>query len=254
MAERRMTPSTKETWRRIRQAVFDRMSVGFLVSDRVEADPCWPVAAQGEWDGARFLIQRNASAMPRAYVVPRAIPLPDQAGVVLPSLAGLNPRDSVVMKADPLAHLSKVPRQPFTPANWTSADPDRLEFVVDTRAPGLMVIADSWMPGWTATVDSHRAPVLRGNYAQRVIPLPEAGRHVIVMEYRPPGWLVGCAISAVAALVWMAVVIRRALPRSRFRPDAPPAARGMHRGLSPPARRGRIAPVRHPICHDPGER
>ena len=33
--------------RQIRQAVFDRMSVGYLVSDRFEADPGWPLAAQG---------------------------------------------------------------------------------------------------------------------------------------------------------------------------------------------------------------
>ena len=179
MAERRMSPAAKDAWRRIRQAVFDRMSVGFLVSDRVEADPRWPVAAEGMWDDSRFVIQRNASAMPRAYVVPRAILLPDHPGVVLPSLAGLNPRESVVMTADPLAGLASGPRQPFTAAEWTSDDPDRPALFVTTQAPGLLVVADSWMPGWTATVDGRPAPVLRGNYAQRVIPLPErrSARH-----------------------------------------------------------------------------
>ncbi len=33
--------------RRVRQAVFDRMSVQYLVSDRVETDPPWPVVAEG---------------------------------------------------------------------------------------------------------------------------------------------------------------------------------------------------------------
>ena len=58
--------------RQIRQAVFDRFSVGYLVSDRYESDPGWPVAAQGEWHGSRWVIQRNPSVLPRAYVVPTA--------------------------------------------------------------------------------------------------------------------------------------------------------------------------------------
>ncbi len=43
MAERLMSKPVQESWRRVRQAVFDRMSVAYLVSDRVELDPGWPV-------------------------------------------------------------------------------------------------------------------------------------------------------------------------------------------------------------------
>ena len=71
-----------------------------------------------------------------------------------------------------------------------------------TQAPGLLVVADSWMPGWTATVDGRPAPVLRGNHAQRVIPLPEPGRHAIVMEYRPPGFVAGRAITVLSVVAW----------------------------------------------------
>jgi hypothetical protein len=228
MTERLMSPTEKDAWRRIRQAVFDRMSVGFLISDRVESDPPWPVVADGTWDGARFVIQRNMSAMPRAYVVPRAAVLPDHPGVVLSSLAGLDPHNCVVMTSDPMAGLPPRSRQTFAAADWISADPDRPTLLVSTRAPGLLVIADSWMPGWTATVDGRPAPVLRGNYAQRVIPLPDAGRHVVVMQYHPPGLLLGCATSIVSALTWVLIVWRRMVRRSRTQADALSAIRGPH--------------------------
>src|SRR5690348_9911763 len=120
MAERLLSASAKDAWKRIRQAVFDRMSVEFLVSDRVETDPPWPVAAKGMSDGSRFVIQHNASAMPRASVVPRATVLPDHPDVVLSALAGLDPRRSVVMTTDLLAALAPGPRQAFTAAEWTS--------------------------------------------------------------------------------------------------------------------------------------
>ncbi len=174
------------------------MSVAFVVSDREESDPPWPVAAEGMWNDSGFVIQRNATAMPRGYVVPRATVLPDHRDVVLSSLAAIDPRSSVTMSVDPLAGMAPGPRQPFTAVGWTATDPDRPTLLVTTAAPGLLVVADSWMPGWTATVDGRPAPILRGNYAQRVIPLPEPGRHVIVMEYRPPGLILGGAISIVS--------------------------------------------------------
>ncbi len=221
MAERMMSRQAKDAWRRIRQAVFDRMSVEFLVSDRIESDPPWPVAAEGEWDGSRFVIQRNAMAMPRAYVVPRAIVLPDHPDVVLSSVAGLDPRESVVMTFDPLAGRDAGVREPFRAVEWTSNDPDRPALLVTTRAPGLLVVADTWMPGWTATVDGRPVPVLRGNYAQRVITLPEPGRHEIILEYHPPGLILGCLISLGSVLAWAILVMPWAVESFRSRRLAP---------------------------------
>ncbi len=218
MAERLLKPSAKESWRRIRQAVFDRMGVTHIVSDRAESDPGWPVAAEGTWDGSRYVIQRNPTAMPRAYVVPRATILPDHGGVVLTSLTDFDPHASVIMTADPLGSLPAGPRQPFTMAEWTSSDPDRPALLVKTQAPGLLVVADTWMPGWTATVDGRPAPVLRGNHAQRVIPLPEPGGHAIVMDYRPPGLVAGRAMTVVSISIWMLIAVFRAVvsPRDRW--------------------------------------
>jgi hypothetical protein len=228
MAERLLNASAKDAWQRIRQAVFDRMSVEFLVSDREETDPPWPVAVEGMWDGSRFVIQRNASAMPRAYVVPRATVLPDHRDVVLSALAGLDPRQSVVMTADPLAGLRPGTRQAFAAAEWTSTDPDRPALLVTTQAPGLLVVADSWMPGWTATMNGRPARVLRGNYAQRVIPIPEPGRHVIVMEYHPPGLVLGCVLSVGSVLAWVVLIALRVVGRYRARSDPGPSNSRVH--------------------------
>ena len=188
--------------RRVRQAVFDRMSVQFLVSDRVESDPPWPVYAQGLWNGSHFVIQRNPSALPRAYVVPRATIVTDGASLALSYFRETNPRYSVLMTEDPLRQIPPSPRQPFKAAQWMSIDPDHPVLDVTTEAPGLLVIADSWMPGWTARVDGVPVPILRGNHAQRVIPILQPGRHTIAMNYWPPGFPLGCAITGVSALTW----------------------------------------------------
>ena len=66
-----MNDAVDDFRRQVRQAVFDRMSVSFLVSDRVESDPGWPVAAEGDWHGSHFVIQRNPTALPAVLSSPR---------------------------------------------------------------------------------------------------------------------------------------------------------------------------------------
>jgi hypothetical protein len=199
-----MSIAVDDDRRRIRQAVFDRSGVSYLVSDRVEADPAWPVAFTGGFHDKTFVIQQNPTALPRAYVVPRAeVVEDDDSTTALSQFRSSDPRASVLMNHDPLAGLPTDRRQSFTPARWLSQDPDRPVLEVATEAPGLLVVAETWMPGWSARVDGEPASILRGNHAHRVIPLKHPGRHSILLRYRPPGLATGCVISACAVLVWI---------------------------------------------------
>ena len=88
---------------------------------------------------------------------------------------------------------------------------------VSTTAPGLLVIADTWMPGWSARVDGRPAPIFPGNLAQRVIPIELAGVHRVDLVYHPPGFALGCTISVVTAFAWVAfslAVLRRGRPQT----------------------------------------
>src|SRR5208282_4789868 len=96
-----------------------------------------------------------------------------------------------------------------------SHDPDRPMLEVFTEAPGLLVMADTWLPGWSAQVDGRPAPIFRGNHAQRVIPLEHSGRHTIILRYSPPGLALGGLITAISGLVWAAVGILVLLKNQR---------------------------------------
>ncbi len=191
--------------RQIRQAVFDRMSVGYLVSYRFESDPGWPMSAQGASNESRWAIQRNLSAVPRAYVVPTATVIAESTSVTLARFREVDPRETVFMNFDPLWAVPDNPRQPFTAAEWASIDPDHPVLEATVEAPGLLVITDTWMPGWTARVDGEPTPVFVGNLAQRVIPLWRPGRHTIALNYDAPGFTVGCTLTAFSILTWGAL-------------------------------------------------
>src|SRR5262249_54672402 len=192
----------------------DRLSVAFLISDHREPEPTWVQIATGRYAGSEYWVYRNPTAMPRAYVAPRAEPARDSARVVR-RFRNADPHESVLMPADPLD--PRGPRQAFTPAEWCVNEADRLVLRVETRAPGLLVVADTWMPGWTATVDGQKAPVLRGNHAQRVIPIERAGQHEIELRYKAPGFQAGLIGTSASLLIWAALMATVALRR---RPSA----------------------------------
>lgn len=218
-----MSEVAYEAHRRMRQGVLDRWSVAFLVSEYDENDPAWPLLARGTLAGSRYAVYRNPSALPRAYVVPRADATPEDVPAMLCGYRAVDPRTAVLMPADPLSGEGR--RQPYTPARWCSNDPDRVVVAVTTEAPGLLVVADTWMPGWTATVDGRPAPIYRGNHAQRVVPLDRPGAHQVELRYQAPGLARGVAISAGSVFACLVgFVATRSLARRRVpdRPVGPP--------------------------------
>jgi uncharacterized membrane protein YfhO len=78
------------------------------------------------------------------------------------------------------------------------------------NAPGYLVLADTWYPGWRATVDGEPAALMCANHAFRALQL-EAGEHEIEMVYRPRSAVVGGATSltALALFAFGMLVIHR---------------------------------------------
>ena len=92
--------------REIRQLVLDRMGVSLLVDDRVDPSAPWPLVDSGTWNGSTFAVYRNATALPRAYVVPRAEVAPADR-LIVGRFRDVDPRRAVLMPNDPLRPGSK---------------------------------------------------------------------------------------------------------------------------------------------------
>jgi hypothetical protein len=90
---------------------------------------------------------------------------------------------------------------------------DRLDLAVETDRPTVVLLRDTWTPGWTALVNGRPAPVLRANGLHRAVPVPAGSSHV-VLAYRPPGLRAGILI-ALAALVVLVSLEAAALLRAR---------------------------------------
>lgn len=87
-----------------------------------------------------------------------------------------------------------------------------IDLSVDALTDGYVVLADTYYPGWTVTVDGTAAPLLRANFSSRAVAI-RAGRHQVRMQYEPPGFATGWRVSALALailLAWLAVATMRA--------------------------------------------
>jgi uncharacterized membrane protein YfhO len=107
------------------------------------------------------------------------------------------------------------------PARGTAAtfvvDGERaVELEATLTAPGLVVLADAYYPGWHATVDGRPAPIVPVNHLFRGVPAP-AGPHRVRVAYHPARIWWGAAVSAAALAIALLLLRREAA--SGFRSD-----------------------------------
>lgn len=73
-----------------------------------------------------------------------------------------------------------------------------LAIETDSLSPGFLVISEVWHPGWRALLDGRRLSLHKTNLALMGVCIP-AGRHRLVLEYRPLFWTWGLGVSMASA-------------------------------------------------------
>jgi hypothetical protein len=158
-----------------------------------------------EWEGLR--LYENREALPRAFVVGRAEVLADQEQV-WNRLPEVDP-GRIALVAEPLPGALDVDRAPQG-AQVLERTSSTLHLRVDLEQAGMLVVSQTWAPGWRATDNGRSLPLYRTDYALQGAYL-EAGAHEIKLVYRPPSWRWGLALT-LSGLALCALSV--ALPRS----------------------------------------
>jgi hypothetical protein len=99
-------------------------------------------------------------------------------------------------------------------ASIVSYGPQRVEVDVAVGNPGLLVLTDSYFPGWRATVNGHPASILPTDIAFRGVVL-DGTRSKVVFTYHAPGGDLGWAIPLLGVLCLGAVGLTRTVRRFR---------------------------------------
>lgn len=79
--------------------------------------------------------------------------------------------------------------------------PEEVQVRVQAVRPALLVFAEAYFPGWTATLDGRPVDLLRVNYLFQGVEVP-AGDHEVVFKYEPGSLRLGLMASGVSVGLW----------------------------------------------------
>jgi len=149
-------------------------------------------------------IYENLEALPRFYLVGRVRQVSglDEAARALRD-PSFDPREQALVEGRPTVAGGAGGR-----VTVISYRENAVELEVETGQPAYLVTSETHYPGWKAWVDGRETPIYYSNVAFRGLPVP-AGRHRVVMEFRPAILWVGAAISALSFCTGLLLGLRR---------------------------------------------
>jgi hypothetical protein len=151
-------------------------------------------------------------AVPRVYVVPAAEHESDHAK----TLERLASKDfdplTTVLVDEPISLGNQAVFQ--AEARIVEYENQLVNIEASLDSPGILVLADSFYPGWNAYVNGRQEKVYRANLFFRAVPLP-AGTHTVQFRYEPRSFAIGRAVSIITFLSVIAVAILLYLRKHR---------------------------------------
>jgi hypothetical protein len=189
-----------------RRVILDLLNVKHLIAYRPNPGQLESLDAMGFPELYRdqsYVLLRNAHPWPRAYVATRVRLAAGLDGAV-DAVAGLQAPVAVVLEESPATAIAPQDLPPE--CQIREYLPERVRIEAVSAAPAILVLSDTHMPGWTATVNGRPARILYANAAFRAVEIP-AGRSEVEFRYVTPGLRAGLAVSAaalaaIAALSW----------------------------------------------------
>jgi Bacterial membrane protein YfhO len=197
-----------------------------------------PWSARQDWQ-----LRRNLAAYPRAWIVHDAQVRPppkdaDTRARRIRSLIYMNDliwsernrpvfdlrRSALIESEDAGAiktELSQAPASAPESVSFSAHQPQRVELKAVLQRPGLVILADTYYPGWQLTIDGKPAPILRANRMMRAAAVT-AGEHTLVFTYAPLPFRVGAIVSA--AGLGLLVVVSLTSRIRRPEPERPELA------------------------------
>ena len=174
--------------RRIRDLLAVTHSVGH--------EPAWPGYELVYQSPAGLKVFRNPAAFPRVWSVHEITPARDRG-----EMRKLLEDQTVDLRRTAIvpAGLPALEQCGGDEVRLAGRSADRVTIDASLGCRGLVVLADTWFPGWIAEIDGRPAAVHEVYGALRGV-VVEAGKHRIEMSYRPRSVLAGGAMTALGLL------------------------------------------------------
>ncbi|MDP8980273.1 MAG: YfhO family protein [Acidobacteriota bacterium] len=150
-------------------------------------------------------VYRNPDAFPRAWAVQEVIRIPDAAETRRFMNDHLDQMHSKALTAGPVKRLPAC-QGGAGKVEVTQYAPSAVNLAADMICEGLVVLSDTYYPGWRAEVDSKPVPIEEVNLAMRGVRVP-AGHHEVKFAYRPVSVYAGAGLSGLGSVAVLLLTI-----------------------------------------------
>jgi hypothetical protein len=169
----------------------------FVLSESMRLDePDFRLVFENE----NYRVYRNHKALPRSFIVHDARVARDRDEALrLMASRGFNPAQTAVVE-ETVASLKPNPSVQSPLPTFRERSLNRVLIEANLNAPGLLVLADAFYPGWKCFVDGKENKIYRANYVLRAVFVP-SGKHTVEFKYDPWSFKIGAIISLLTLIV-----------------------------------------------------
>ena len=207
----------------------DMMSLRYIIGGAPFEQILWGNAPR------EVRIVERPSALPRAFVVGQWRAVSGEEAV-LQTIAGdtFDPRKEAIVEplegeTIPPSPASAVSSEQAGEVQAFADHSNSVTMDVTAKTQALLVLGDTWYPGWTVKVDGVRHPIFQANYLFRGVFL-EPGAHRVEFAFRPTRLTLGLQIWAVAATLCGGLVLLSFIAGRKTLPANPQANDSGKRG------------------------
>ena len=158
---------------------------------------------------SEYTVYKDSSALPRAFMVYQSKTIKDEAAILNRILSpGFDPSQYAILEEDlvisDIDAENTVSHDPVI--KFVEYAPGRIMLETYTARPGLLVLSDTYYPGWKAFVDKRQTRVYRANYMMRAIALP-AGSHLVEFTYQPLSFTIGSVVTCLSLFLLLSLLL-----------------------------------------------
>ena len=166
--------------------------VGEVVPEDSEVHADWTERSARRLDRYRRMVSDWGSRLKDAQIVDQIL------------TRSINFRTTAVVEGNELPALSGL--DPQAEVRIMPTNSDTMKFQVQTGKPGLLVIASSFYPGWTARINGQPAHIYRTNWLTMGVLVPP-GKNEIVLDFVTPGFRLGLVVTTLSLAILLAGVV-----------------------------------------------
>jgi hypothetical protein len=186
------------------QKIISLLSIKNVISALPLTHQGLSLQKQVSFGNTTIRLYNNPEALPTVYVAKYAIPV----HTVEDAVAAFS-KDSFVPGDSALVEFDATPAANIIQNTPTLVSPEEDKYVVDVRdlhEKSILVLTQTYYPGWHASIDSKEIPIFPVNIKHIGAIVPK-GNHAVVFWYMPNSFVYGAWISGISLFIIMSLTV-----------------------------------------------